>query len=448
MSIREAIDSSPISRFQVRVIGICLILNLIDGFDVLVIAFAASGVAKEFGLNGAQIGLLLSSGAVGMALGSAFIAPLADRIGRRPLSLVCLVTSTLGMTLAATSTGFVELGLCRLLTGLGVGGLIASLPVIIAEYSPARRRGTTIGLYTTGLPLGGVLGGAVAVLVTVEFGWRASFAAGAVLTALMLITAYVAMPESLDYLLVRQPAHALDKINQVLRKMRLANLDVLPEPEVRAARGVRTAILTGRQGVRSILLWIAFFIMMGGFYFATGWTPRLLEQSGLSAQQGISGGVLLNLGGVVATLAFSVLALAVTTRLLTVLSLAAAGVSFLMVSLAFGNLPATLIAAIAVGAFINASATGLFAIAPGLYPARVRTTAVGWAAAFGRLGAIVSPILAGVLVDRAWTPSQLFILFAVPMIIAAAAVAALTRTRSRSSASPARAGTSAPQPST
>jgi benzoate transport len=448
MSIREAIDSSPISRFQVGVIGICLVLNLIDGFDVLVIAFAASGVAKEFTLNGSQIGLLLSSGAVGMALGSAFIAPLADRIGRRPLSLVCLVTSTLGMTLAATSTGFVELGLCRLLTGLGVGGLIASLPVIIAEYSPARRRGTTIGLYTTGLPLGGVLGGAVAVLVTVEFGWRASFAAGAVLTALMLITAYVAMPESLDYLLVRQPAHALDKINQVLRKMRLANLDVLPEPEVRAARGVRTAILTGRQGVRSILLWIAFFIMMGGFYFATGWTPRLLEQSGLSAQQGISGGVLLNLGGVVATLAFSVLALAVTTRLLTVLSLAAAGVSFLMVSLAFGNLPATLIAAIAVGAFINASATGLFAIAPGLYPARVRTTAVGWAAAFGRLGAIVSPILAGVLVDRAWTPSQLFILFAVPMIIAAAAVAALTRTRSRSSASPARAGTSAPQPST
>jgi nitrate/nitrite transporter NarK len=115
--------------------------------------------------------------------------------------------------------------------------------------------------------------------------------------------------------------------------------------------------------------------MMGGFYFATGWTPRLLEQSGLSAQQGISGGA------------------------------------------------ATLIAAIAVGGFINASATGLFAIAPGLYPAAVRTTAVGWAAAFGRLGAIVSPILAGVLVDRAWSPSQLFILFAIPMIIAAFAVA-------------------------
>jgi nitrate/nitrite transporter NarK len=130
------------------------------------------------------------------------------------------------------------------------------------------------------------------------------------------------------------------------------------------------------------------------------------------------------------------------------LSLVAAGVSFLLVSLAFGNLSATLIAAIAVGAFINASATGLFAIAPGLYPAGVRTTAVGWAAAFGRLGAIVSPVLAGVLVDRAWTPSQLFILFAVPMIIAALAVAALTRTGSRAANAPTQVGMSAPQPST
>jgi MFS family permease len=87
MSIREAIDSAPISRFQIQVIGICIIVSLIDGFDILLMAFAASGVAKEFTLNGYQIGLLLSSGAVGMALGSAFIAPLADRIGRRLLSL-------------------------------------------------------------------------------------------------------------------------------------------------------------------------------------------------------------------------------------------------------------------------------------------------------------------------------------------------------------------------
>lgn len=447
MSIREAIDSSPLSRFQIRVIAICIIVNLIDGFDILLMAFAASGVAKEWSLNGAQLGLLLSSGAIGMALGSAFIAPLADRIGRRPLSLACLLISTVGMTLSAVSADAVQLGLCRLLTGLGIGGLIASLPVIVAEYSPARRRGTTIGLYTVGLPLGGVLGGAVATLVTTEFGWRASFAAGAVLTALMLIAAFVAMPESLDYLLVRQPAQALDKINGVLRKMRLATVDVLPQREANPARGVRTAILAGRQGVRSILLWIAFFIMMGGFYFAAGWTPRLLEQSGLTAQQGINGGVLLNLGGVAATLVFSALALVVTTRLLTVLSLVAAGVSFLMVGLALGNITATLIAVVAVGALINASATGMFATAPGLYPASVRTTAVGWAAAFGRLGAIASPIVAGLLVDRAWTPSQLFTLFAVPMIVAALAVATLTRIRPRPADVPAAAGTRAPQPS-
>lgn len=105
MSIREAIDRSPIGRFQFAVIFVCLILNMVDGFDLLVMAFAASGVAAEFGLNGAQIGLLLSSSLAGMALGSAFLAPLADRIGRRPLTVACLVVSAVGMVLAAASTG-------------------------------------------------------------------------------------------------------------------------------------------------------------------------------------------------------------------------------------------------------------------------------------------------------------------------------------------------------
>lgn len=429
MSIREAIDAAPVSRFQARVIAICVVLNLVDGFDILVMAFAASGVATEWGLTASQIGLLLSSGLAGMALGSAFLAPIADRVGRRPLTLACLLVSTVGMALAAASPGFSALGLARLLTGLGIGGVVASLPVIISEYAPTSRRGTAMGLYAVGLPLGGVIGGSIAALLTTQLGWRSTFVTGAALTALMLVVVYAALPESLDYLLVRRPARALERINLLLTMMRLATIDELPAREAREAQGVRAGVLTGRQGVATALLWVTFFLLMAGFYFAASWTPRLLEQSGLSAQQSMNGGVLLNLGGVVATLAFAALALRLNTRLLTVLSLAAAGLSFLAVAFALGNLAAALIAAIAVGMFTNASAAGVFALAPGLYPTSVRTTAVGWAAALGRLGAIASPILAGLLVDGGWTPRQLFLLFAGTMIIAGVSVAVLTRGR-------------------
>ena len=141
--------------------------------------------------------------------------------------------------------------------------------------------------------------------------------------------------------------------------------------------------------------------------------------------------MLLNLGGVVATLVFSALALTTSSRLITACSFIGAGVAFLGMTLGLGNLGAALVVAVAVGFFTNASATGLFVLAPDMYPESVRTTAVGWAAAFGRLGAIASPILVGILIDQGWTPSALFALFAVPTVLAALAVLAMTRPSAR-----------------
>ncbi|MCB8914035.1 MFS transporter [Rhodococcus rhodochrous] len=425
MSIRDSIDDAPMSRYQVMVVGICLAIVLSEGYDLLLMAFAAPDAAQEWGLSGSQTGLLLSSALVGMALGSAFIAPLADRTGRRPLTLCCLLLVTVTMALAALTTNVAQLGACRLLTGVGIGGLVASLPVLTAEFSPRRRRGTMIALYTTGLPLGGVIGGLVAALLTSTFSWRASFVAGAILTFLLLVLVYARMPESIDYLLVRRPAGALEKINATLPKMGLPPIDALPDPEPQAEQGMKAAIFTGRNGIRSLLLGSAFFIMMAAFYFAASWTPKLLQESGMSAQQGISGGMLLNLGGAAATLTFSVLAIVATSRTLTIAALIGASVSFLGMSAALGSLGTALIAAVAVGVFVNASATGLYALTPDCYPASVRATAVGWASAVGRLGAIISPILAGILIDRSWTPSSLFVLFAIPLLIGALLVAAI-----------------------
>lgn len=425
MATREVIDRSPMSRFQIRVVGICLVLNMIDGYDILVMAFAASGVAHDWGLSGSQVGLLLSSGLAGMALGSAFVAPLADRIGRRPMTLGCLAAATLGMALASVTSGFVELGICRLVAGMGIGGLVASLPVIIAEYTPLRRRGTAIYLYATGLPLGGVVGGAVAAVVGSQFGWRALFIVGATLTAIMLLVVFRAIPESLDYLAARQPRGALERTNALLSRMGHPPVNAPADTGRDPDRSV-TVIFRGRNGLRTFMLWGAFFIMMASFYFAASWTPRLLEQSGYSTQQGISGGLLFNVGGVAATLLFGFLALFVARRKLTALSFVCAGLAFLVIGPALASLPATLLAVVAVGIFINACGAGLYTLVPDLYPAAVRTTAVGWASAVGRLGAITSPALAGYLVDRSWSPQSLFVLFAAPLLLAAIALVVAT----------------------
>ena len=83
--LRASVDQRPMTRFQWSVIALCMVLNMIDGFDVLVMAFTASAVSAHWQLSGAQLGFLLSAGLFGMAGGSLLIAPWADRLGRKAL---------------------------------------------------------------------------------------------------------------------------------------------------------------------------------------------------------------------------------------------------------------------------------------------------------------------------------------------------------------------------
>lgn len=399
MATQRPSDGPRLTRRNGVVVGLCLLINVVEGFDVLVMAFAASGVAEEWTLSESAVGLLLSSGLVGMAVGSVFIAPLADRFGRRPVTVAALLLCGSGMLVAAVSTDAVILGSGRVLTGSGVGATVASLPVIITELTPQRWRGSMIAVYAAGLPAGGMFGGAVAALLISGHGWRAPFVVGALLTLTLAVIVVVAMPES------RQDSRQGEA--------------VLPEGTVRS-------IVDRKHVVPTILLWFSYFVLMGGFYFAASWTPRLLEQSGFSEDQGLGAGVLLNLGGLAGTLLFGVLTLRASRNTLTTMAFTCCGLAFLAMTFALGSIPTALAVAVAIGLFVNASAAGLHSIGPELYSAPVRATGMGWAMGVGRLGALIAPVLAGVLLDNAWSPESLFRILAWPMIAAAFAVLLMT----------------------
>ena len=135
MNIRERIDASPMSPFQWVVVGVCTFLNALDGFDVLAMAFTANRVSTEFGLSGSQLGVLLSAGLFGMAAGSLVLAPFADVFGRRSMLLFTTGLAAAGMFLSATAHSVLELGLWRVVTGLGVGGILACTNVIESAFS-------------------------------------------------------------------------------------------------------------------------------------------------------------------------------------------------------------------------------------------------------------------------------------------------------------------------
>jgi benzoate transport len=419
--LKQRLDNDPMGRFQCLAIGICIVLNMIDGFDVLVMAFTAASVSAEWGLSGAQVGLLLSAGLFGMAAGSLFIAPWADRFGRRPLILFCLALSGIGMLLSALSQSPLQLALLRGLTGLGIGGILASSNVIASEYASKRWRGLAVSLQSTGYALGATLGGLLAVWLLGHWGWRSVFLFGGIVTVLVIPLVLLWLPESLDFLLARRPRNALARVNRLAAKLGQPALSALPAPQLMApgaATGFRQ-LLTPDMRRTTLVIWLLFFLVMFGFYFVMSWTPKLLVAAGLSAQQGITGGVLLSFGGILgAALIGGLSSRWPLSRVLSMFMLITAGLLVLFVA-SGSSVSAALALGLLIGLFSNGCVAGLYALSPVVYDASVRATGVGWGIGIGRIGAILSPTVAGVLLDGGWQPLHLYGVFAIVFVLAA-----------------------------
>ncbi|OEC37256.1 benzoate transport [Pseudomonas cuatrocienegasensis] len=422
--LRHAVDAGSMTPFQWTAIGICIVLNMIDGFDVLVMAFTAASVSAEWGLNGSQIGMLLSAGLFGMAGGSLFIAPWADRVGRRPLILGCLALSGVSMILSAYSQSPTQLGLLRMITGLGIGGILASSNVIASEYSNTRWRGLAVSLQSTGYALGATLGGMIAIYLLGQFGWRAVFLFGGLATLIAIPLTIVYLPESIDYLIARRPADALSRLNKLALRLGQAPLSAIPVGSASPANAAGTFKRLFAPDLRNstLLLWMAFFLVMFGFYFVMSWTPKLLVSAGLSAEQGVTGGVLLSVGGIFGSTLLGLGSARFKLHHILALFMVVTAVLLALFVGTTSNLTAAFVIGALIGLFANGCVAGLYASSPLIYDASVRATGVGWGIGIGRIGAIISPLVAGHLIDANWHPSQLYIAYGMVFLAAACIV--------------------------
>ncbi|MBW4793176.1 MFS transporter [Pseudomonas tolaasii] len=420
--IGKTMDDKSMVGFQWFVITLCFFINMLDGFDVLVMAFTAASISADWGLSGTQLGYLLSAGLVGMAIGSLFIAPWADRFGRRPLILVCVGIAGVGMTLSTWAQSPEMLGTLRLVTGLGIGGILASSYVIAGEYANKQWRSLAISLQTTAYALGATIGGIFAAHIIPEAGWRSVFVYGGIVTLATLPVLAIWLPESLAFLMSRQPRNALQSVNRLLARLGLQQLEQLPLVPPTHMRSMRKSFveLFSPELLRSTLLvWVAFFLVMFGFYFVMSWTPRLLVAAGLSNQQGITGGVLLNVGGIIGTSLVGLLAsrMRLSRVLIVYLLVNAVLLSIFVQSTANLNLAFAIV--LAIGVFVNGCVAGLYALTPTIYEASQRVTGLGWGIGIGRTGAILSPFVAGNLIDAQWQPAELYLFFSVAFVFAA-----------------------------
>lgn len=425
---RDVLDEvriGPMTRFQVMAVMVCVVMNMLDGFDVLALAFAGPSLSAEWKLSGTQLGFLLSAGLFGMAAGSIFIAPAADKFGRRKLILLCIPTIGVGMILSAFAQNPTQLLVLRVITGLGIGTILPSINVITAEYCSNRWRSAAISLVSSGYPIGATLGGLVAGELVALYGWRSIFAFGGIATTILLPVAMRGLPESIDFLVTRRPDNALTALNGILSRMGREVLTEMPKivhhDRTTTGRGWAT-LFTAPILSRTLALCAAWLMVMFSVYFVLSWTPKLVVAAGMSAQEGVRTGVWLNVGGIFGGTLFGLLSLKIGMRSLLCLYFLITAALFACLGVYVASPSSLMLIAIIAGAGGFGCTVGMYALTPALFPAACRTTAMGLSMGVGRMGAVLAPIVAGALLDRAWTPPALYLLFAAPLLIGIVAV--------------------------
>ena len=309
-----------------------------DGFDVLSIAFASPGIAKEWGIAQTALGVVLSMELIGMAFGSILLGGVADKIGRRPTLLGCLFVMAVGMLGATTAGSPVQLSIWRVFTGLGIGGMLSGTNAVVAEFSNKKWRALCISLMVIGYPLGGTFGGMFASRLLANHDWRSVFYFGATAAAILLPSLFFLVPESVHWLTRKQPANALAKDQPGLK--RLGHAAVRSLPEVHASdrkKSVGDIFSPGLIAV-TLLATAAYFLHMISFYFILKWTPKIVVDMGFAASS--AGGILTwaNFGGALGGAAFGLLTARIGLKPLTIGILV-----FTAVGLAiFGRTPADL----------------------------------------------------------------------------------------------------------
>ncbi|MCM2131220.1 MFS transporter [Larsenimonas rhizosphaerae] len=419
---RTLLDDAPMGRAQILAVAITVALNALDGFDVLAISFAAPGIVAEWNINRAELGVVLAMELIGMSLGSIMLGGLTDRFGRRPANLGCLMLMTVGMLLSATAGSVIELGMWRVLTGIGIGGMLASINATAAEYANRKSRNLCVSLMAIGYPLGAIVGGTIAAQLLRLFDWRAVFFFGAGMTALMIPLTFILLKETVPYLCQRRPAHALEKVNRELRRLGHPTVDRLPEVSTDHDETSPLAIFNPAMLRTTLMLTLAYFMHIATFYFLLKWIPEIVVGMGFTPAH--AAGVLIwaNIGGASGGILLGLLGRYLPIRQITMAALCLSVVTVIWFGQGANSLAHMSLVAGLTGFCTNAGVVGLYALFAQRFPTAHRASGTGFAIGVGRGGAALSPIVVGVLFTMGLGLQGVAVIMALGAAIAVAAL--------------------------
>ncbi len=410
-NISEILDRREVGAFQKRVIALCAAIAFVDGIEAQLAGYIAPALRQDWGLSPGDLGLFLAAGPLGLLFGALFIAPLADRIGRRPILLASVVLFGLGSLATAMSNSLYTLDGFRFLTGLGVGGAFANSISLTAEYSPVHRRSFMVAIMLLGFISGSIAVGLFSAQLVPMLGWRSVLVAGGALSLMLVPVLYFALPESIRFVAVREGTR--DEVVQLLKRIDPAiaidgNTRLVVGEHRESTVSVSALFRDGRART-TLLLWAIYLVSLLTLYLMSSWLATHLREIGFSFGVAITIATLFQVGGIFGTL-FGWMVDRIGAGITIIFAYATGALAIMCVSLAGANVAALVIAVFLAGFGIIGGQSATNAFAAISYPTQIRSTGVGWASGIGRVGSIIGPLLGGLVFSLSGSTQSIFVL--------------------------------------
>jgi AAHS family 4-hydroxybenzoate transporter-like MFS transporter len=424
---RALINDSSLGRYQLGVLILSFIAMILDGYDVQVIGVTAAGIRETLKLDPATLGIVITAGQVGVILGAVFLAPFADRMGRKRLMIASLLIFGAFSFLTAYATNVPALIALRVLAGIGLGSIGPAALALGAEYAPKKLKASIPSWIWAAVPTGGMIAGLSAIWLLPIWGWPSLFIVAGVLPILIAIPLGLFMPESLAFIgTQRNDQKEMRRIAQRIAPTLPADAELYCSEEKLPGVPLKHLFMEGRA-LGTVLLWVLFFLDYGILIFFLSWVPTLIKMAtGSTTALGISL-ALWNVGSIFCSFAigwfvdrFGYYRVLIPNFVIIAVSMWAIGATL------DAPLWLLLIAITINGAIAGSSGAALMALAANSYPLAVRSTGVGAAYAFGgRFGAFVAPLFGGFMLQLHWSPAAMCYIAGAPVLLGSLILLAL-----------------------
>lgn len=441
IDLTALLDNHKVGRFHVQVLIIGGLCCFVSGFYLVALGFIAPVAAAALHLGPGALAPAFAATGCGSIFGSFICAPLADRIGRKPVII--------GGLLFAAPFAFL-IGVAHTLPTIMIGqffagfALMGTVPIVLAhagEFMPKHARVTLTMLVWIGFNLGSIATGIVAAHIAAGGDWHTLFQVSGAIALAIVPLAMLFLPESLEFL-AEKHARA-SRIATILRKLD-ASIAIPPNARFVLAEkeehGFPISLLF-RQGRARLtgLLWLMFFANMVSLVFINSWLATVLVDIGIAKGIAIMIAALTNAGGIFGGIAVSELCDHHDRHRFLVLAAAYAlgGVFMAAIGYTDNHAAPALLTALFAGFFVMGTQNTANATAATIYPTTMRSSGVGWAIGMGNIAQILSPLFGGFLLSLQLPATTVLAIVGAPTLVAAFAAIEIGRATKKTASAPA-----------